>query len=656
MSRNLNAALTLILAAILFLSVNLLSNTVLHSARFDLTEDKLYTLSAGTLGVISKLDEPVRLQFFYSERLASEVPGAPAYGQRVNDMLREFEVNADGKLILEITDPEPFSETEERAASSGLQGMETAGGDKFFLGLIATNMVDGKEVIPFFTQDREQFLEYDITRLIAKLSNAKKPKVGVLTGLPLDIGKGGMESVMRGEIAPFVLYEQIREIYDVEMLAQQFTEINKNIDLLLIVQPRPLDDLTRYAIDQYVLRGGRVIAFTDPISEVAKPAGRTKNPLSSPESVSPPSSLPDLFKAWGVEMDPNHIVGDVTYGQRVTVDYLNEQREVAYVAWLGLPEEAFNKADPVTGDLRHVNMAMAGHLRKIDGAATTLTPLITSSDQSALIEAAMKLRRAPNPIDLLRDFKPDGGRYVLAARLAGPSKSAFSGPPPLPKDASPELLETYKSMPPYLAEAQQPINVIIVADSDLWDDRWWVETSEVRGQRVAVPRADNGNLVMAAIDNMTGSGDLISLRSRARTTRPFTVVQDLLHNAELRYLSVEQELKDELSQTERRLASMERPTAGAPKPEGGAGESFLSAEQTAEIVRARAEVLKTRKALREVQHSLRQDVDSLGAVLRFVNIGLMPLIVMLLALLLGRLRQMRRRSRSRQLQSRGEAA
>lgn len=647
MQRNAQAMLALVLVAVLFLAVNVLSNATLTAARFDLTQDRLYTLSQGTRNVLAKLTEPVRMQFFFSERLAKDVPGAQIYGQRVRDMLKEFEANSGGNLLLEIIDPAPFSEAEERAAALGMHGLATQQGDKFYLGLSAANMLDGVEAIPFFTQDREQFLEYDLTQLISKLSSAKKPKIGVLSGLPLDIGKGGIEAVMRGEIKPFMLYQQMRENFDVDMLAKQFADIDDSYNVVMIVHPQEMDVITRYAIDQYVLRGGRVIAFTDPVSEVAKPPSRSKNPLTSRESFSPSSAMPELYRAWGVEMDPNRIVADRSFGLRVMVDNLGEQQDTTYVAWLGLREASLQREDPVTGELSYVTMAMAGHLQKLKDATTQFTPLISSSTDAALIEATQKLRRAPNPIDLLRGFTPTGERYVMAARLSGDAVSAFpDGPPELPADAGPELAESYKSLRPHLAKSVQPINVIAVADTDLWDDNWWVEVSEYRGERIGVPTADNANLVMAAIDNMTGSGDLISLRSRSKSTRPFLVVQQLLRDAEARYLEEEERLKTELQTSEQRLAQMERPVAGAPLPDGGAGERLVTPEQEAEIQRAREQISQTRKALRNVQHSLRQDVEALQDRLRFINIALSPLLVGLAAVLLAQWRNRRRKARS----------
>ena len=649
MTRNFSAIAALLLAGTLFFAVNLLSNATLHSARFDLTEDRLFTLSAGTLNTLAKLDEPIRLRFFYSEKLANDIPGAQAYSQRVRDMLKEFEARADGKLILEIIDPQPFSEEEDEALALGIQGLETGGGDKFFLGLAATNMIDGQDTIPFFAQDREQFLEYDLTRLITKLSTSGLPKVGVLTGLPLDIGKGGVESMMRGNIKPFVLYEQMREFYDVTLLPKQFLQVDKGLDVLVIVHPDNLDLLTRYAIDQFVMRGGRVIAFTDPVSEVAKPPAKTKNPLASPDATSPSSELADLYQSWGIAMDENLVVGDRKNGLRVAVDYLGERQNVAYIAWLGLGETAFNAEDPVTADLSYMTFAMPGFLTPLEGATTRFTPLISSSADSGPIEATLMLRRAPNPVDLLRDFEPTAETYTIAARISGPAASAFpAGPPPLPDEADDVLRETYAALPAHVAQSQSPINVIAVADTDMWDDGWWVQSTDFRGQRITVPTADNGNFVLGAIENMAGSNDLISLRSRAKSNRPFTVVAELLANAESRYLAEEQRLEQELKQTEARLAQMERPNAGGmPPPDGGAGQSFLSSEQEQEIARARAQIAQTRSALREVQRSLREDVDNLAATLRFINIGLMPLIVAVAALLFGWIRRQRRKHRAR---------
>jgi len=390
---------------------------------------------------------------------------------------------------------------------------------------------------------------------------------------------------------------------------------------------------------------------------VGKPPSRTKNPLTSREAVSPASNMPELYRAWGIEMDPNRIVADRAFGQRVVVNNLGEEQDTTYVAWLGLREAALDRNDPVTGELRYIAMAMAGHLKKLPDATTRFTPLITSSTDAALIEATLMLRRAPNPIDMLRAFEPSGESYVMAARLSGDAVSAFpAGPPPLPKDASPELAQAYKNLRPHLASSQKPIEVIAVADTDMWDDNWWVEVSEYRGQQVAVPTSDNANLVIAAIENMTGSGELISLRSRSKSSRPFLVVQELMRAAESRYLEEEQRLKTELQATEQRLAQMQRHEPGMPKPDGGAGEEIVTPEQEAEIQRAREQIAQTRKALRTVQHSLRSDVEALQDRLRFINIALTPILVGAAAVLLAQWRNRRRKFRSRQWRETAETA
>ncbi|PKQ04058.1 MAG: ABC transporter, partial [Alphaproteobacteria bacterium HGW-Alphaproteobacteria-11] len=272
-SRSAYRIVMLVLLAVLFLAVNLFSNIVFRSARIDLTENRLYTLSEGTNEVVAKIEEPITLRFFYSERLANDYPRIRTYAGHVRDLLQEIRNRSDGQLRLEVIEPEPFSEQEDLAMSLGLKGAPTAQGDIIYFGLVGTNSVDGLEAIPFFTDEREQYLEYDIARMIQNLSRPARPVLGIVTNLPLDTGTGGLMSAMRGESLPFMIYEELRDRFELEYLEQQFKAVPSKIDVLMVAHPRELDEATLYAVDQFVMRGGRVLAFIDPHSEVSLTAG-----------------------------------------------------------------------------------------------------------------------------------------------------------------------------------------------------------------------------------------------------------------------------------------------------------------------------------------------------------------------------------------------
>ena len=611
--RRLYAVAALVLAAVVFMGVNMALDASVTTARLDLTQNGRFTLSDGTRHIIKNLKEPVTLRFYYSKQIAADYAQTRAYAARVRDMLGVYAALSHGKIILEEIDPQPYTPAEDAASSAGLTAVPTESGDTVYFGLVGTNRIDGREVIPYFSPERESLLEYDLSSLIYRLATPKKPKLAVLTALPLETGPGGMQALMQGRSRPNQIYRELGQNYDTQMLPQDFTSIPAGIDVLMIVQPGDLNAVQNYAIDQFVLKGGRVLAFVDPNSEMAQTSSGI-DPRMSPPAI---SMLPRLFQSWGVSFDTSKEVGDLKYAQPVRLS--QNGPAVRYPIWLHLTGDAFVGGDPVTATLQIVNLASAGALTPAKNATTKLTPLIRSSPNASLLDvAAAKLMQ---PDDLVNEVHPTGEPFTIAARISGPAKTSFPGGPP--EGAEGKLVASAKN-----------IDVIVVADTDIFTDDFWVRTQSLFGKQVNAPFANNDAFVLGAVDNLMGSSDLISLRTRATSDRPFTLVRELQARAEEQFQQQEEALKTKLTDTQQRLRELQQ-------GEGGDSVS-LTPKQQATIERFKREMIDTRTQLREVQHNLRKDIDTLGDVLAFFNIAFVPLLVAAFAVVLAWLRRRRR--------------
>jgi len=636
MSRSLYTALALALGVVIFLAANILAGAGLRNARFDLTANREFTLSPGTIKLMQSIEEPITLRLFYSAKTANSYLSVRSYAQRVRDLLSEYVTRARGKLILEVIEPEPFSPEEDRAAAAGLLAVPTNAGDTIYFGLEGTNTADGREVIPYFTAEREAFLEYDLTALIDKLNRLRKPVLGLISGIPLEAGPGGIQAVMAGRAQPYELYKELSSKFDIQFLDTDLSRVPQDVTVLMLVQPSALAPRALYAIDQFVLGGGHALVFVDPHSEMARQS-QTMSGTPPPS----PSALDPLLKAWGVAMPADKVVGDYTLSQRVLLGQGGSQRIVNYVVWLGLTNDAMNKHDPVSAEIDDLALGSAGALMPIEGATTTVMPLMTSTPNAMLVPVD-DIAYMPDPEALIRNFVPAGKPFVLGARITGKAKSAFpDGPPPEPKTDTPaaETDEKPEPLPPHLAQSSGDIDVIVIADTDLFDDQFWTQTQNVMGQAISVPIADNGDFVLNAVDNLMGSDALIGLRGRAVAERRFTLVDEIRRRAETRYLAQEERLRAKLAETERRLSELQQQGEG---PESRS--IIITPAQQAEIARFRTDIAQTRLALREVQHKLREDIDRLGMWLRVINIGLIPVLVGAVALVLvlvGRRRRAR---------------
>jgi ABC-type uncharacterized transport system involved in gliding motility auxiliary subunit len=630
LSRRTYTIVAIVLAAVIFVALNIAADATLTTTRLDLTANGQYTLAQGTKNIVRNLKEPIVLKFFFSKKSASDYATVTAYAAQVRDLLNEYAALSHGKIIVQELDPQPFSEAEDQAQANGLTAAPTQSGDPVYFGLVGTNTIDGKETIGFFNQERAPYLEYDLSSLIYRLAHPKKPKLALLSSLPLQAGPGGMMAMLQGRARPYILYQQLTQTYDLQTLQLGNFSIPANTDLLLIVHPAPLSDTQLYAIDQFVLRGGRALVLVDPNSEIAAAASQGFQRSAG----ATPSDLPTLFKAWGIGYDPEKVVADRDLAQPVQT---NDPRQPvqAYPAWLHLTGDQFNRRDQVTANLKTMNLASAGALKPLKGATTTFTPLLSSSSDAALLDA-IPVRMGAAPEQLMNEIVATGRPFTLAARLSGPAKTAFPKGPPV--DAAQKKPAPAKQ-PPQVSASEAGINVIVLADSDVFDDRFWVRLQTLYGRQVGVPFSDNAAFVLNAVENLTGSGDLISLRTRATNDRPFTAVQKLREQAQAKFQQQAQALQQKLSDTQERLRGLQQ---GAATPGKGSNAAGLSAGQQREIQRFQQEAMDTRTKLREVQRNLRSSIDRLGDVLSFVNIALVPLLVALFAIVLAVVRRRRR--------------
>jgi ABC-type uncharacterized transport system involved in gliding motility auxiliary subunit len=529
------------------------------------------------------------------------------------------------------------------------------GGEQVYFGLAGSNTTDDEEMIAFFQPEREPFLEYDLTRLVYKLARPNKRTVGLITTLPMEGDM--MMAQMQGQMPQsWAVLDQIRQFFTVRPLGTDLDEIAADVDVLMLVHPAGLSDKTKFAIDQYVLKGGKALVFVDPYSETTAFRAQASMMRGMPPQggANPTSDLEPLLAKWGVKMDTQSVVGDRRYARRVNAGGGSRMQAADYIAWVSLPAEATNRTDPVTAEVQRLNLATAGILEPTEGAKTKFEPLVSSSTQSMHVPVSkISTMGTPDILGILRAFKTEGKALTIAARVSGPAETAYpDGAPQAAAEAKPETPAVAAATPPAASAAQAAetpkkdavkqgdVNLIVVADSDMLDDRFWVQTQQFFGQRVAVPSANNADFVVNALDNLTASTALISLRSRGISDRPFTLVRALQQDAESQFRVKEQELQDKVKETEKKLAELR----GASK-EGGP--PVVTPEQAREIENFRGQLLQTRGELRDVQRALRQDIDRLQASIRFVNIGLIPLVVAVVAMVLGILRLRRRRRASR---------
>jgi ABC-type uncharacterized transport system involved in gliding motility auxiliary subunit len=608
-------AIGLLVGLVLFFALNVLANAVLRSWRIDLTEDKLFTLTQGTKTIARGVKETIRLKLFVSREQVENFPSVASYARRVEELLEEYERISGGMIELSVIDPEPYSEAESEAVEAGLGAVPTGVGlDKIYFGLVATNAVGDKELVRFFDPGQERFLEYEISRIVYALDNPKKTVVGVLSSLPL--GGGGFNP-MTGQGSPrWPALSFLDTLFETRMLADGLEQIPDDVDVLWIVHPKGFSDATRYALDHFVLGGGKTIVCLDAWCDSDTAGDDPSNPYAG-MSADKRSDLPGLLEAWGVELVPGRIAAD----RKNALLVRSRTEEWPMIVWIGLGPDEFDQDDAVTSRLGEVRLATAGILRPAAGATTTLTPLLMTSEDSMDVDQGAVQFRA-DARQMLADFVPRHERYTLGARVTGPAQTAFP-------DGKPNAEEG--------AAAEQrtagDVSLVVIADVDFLHDRFWLQQTMFG----PIKQADNGDLIVNAVENLAGGNDLIGIRGRAGFARPFERVEEIRRAAEERYLDEEKRLQARLKAADDRIGELLQ--------QQDPGSLILTPEIEAELQKSYDEKAQTNLQMRDVQYNLKKDIRRLGAKLKWINIGLLPALITLTAVALGTAGRRRRTKR-----------
>ncbi len=612
---------------VLLIAVNVISKAV--NFRGDLTEENIYTLSDGTRQILKKMDTAVTIRFYYSKEAAQMPVNLKSYAGRVEDLLKEYREGADGNIVLQKFNPTPDSDAEDSARLDGVYGQNVGGlggGEKIYLGL-AVSCLDENVALPFLSPERENLLEYDLTRAIYRVQNSEKPVLGVMSSLPVMGGPPAnpmMAMQGRGkQTPPWMLIAELKRDFDVRKVETTIENVADDIDVLMLIHATKLSDKALFAIDQFVLRGGRLLAFVDPMSMVES---QNRSPQMQ-QMYMPPgaSTLGKLFDAWGVEFVTEKLLADSGYMAKVSTR--NGPQSMPLV--LTLTKSAVNADDPATSQLENLLYVYGGCFKGDGAKGLDKTVLLSSSEDSQQVEKFMAQMPAKQ---ILRDFKPSGKRQQLAVRLTGKFKTAF--PDGKPADDAGKDKKSAESKDGTLAESVKDGAVVLIGDSDMAYDHFCVRKQNFFGQEVSSPMNDNFSFFQNLVEQLSGDNNLIGIRSRGVSSRPFDVVRKMQDEAENRYKHQIQALEDDVADAQRKINEMQREKSKDQR-------YILSAEQKETIDRLRQQEAKRKKELKEVRKSFRRDIDSLENRLKWTNIALMPLLVSLGGIMLAMIKRRR---------------
>ena len=621
---------SVVLLLVCLVAVNLMAH--FFPLRYDLTEERLYTISEGSRKILAGLTDPVRINFYYSKNNSELPTNLKIYAQRVQELLEEYVALSKGMVVLKILVPKPDTDEEEWAQKYGIKPITLPSGNTVYFGAVIS-MLDQEMLLPYFDQRRENFLEYDISQAIQKVGSTSTSKVGLLSVLNLQGGR----SMIPGQppAQKWVFLNELEKSVTVENLALTIEEIPDDINLLIILHPRSFNQRLKYAVDQYVLRGGRLVVLLDPNARIdmTSPA----NQFGQQPQLS--SDLPELLKQWGVDYDVAKVVGDRLHATQVNTG----QGVMSFPMWMTFRSDSLDQKHPITVQLENLLFVEAGSLKKAADSKTEFTPLLSLSAKSGLIDT-FQLRFAA-PDQLSRDMKVDGEAKAVMAITTGIFSSAFPNGQPVKEKKNPEASaagkESEEETPlkhPHLLEAAELNSILLFSDVDFLSDQFSVQKLNFLGQTIIQPRNDNLNLMLNAAEHLSGNEALMSIRSRGRFSRPFTRLLAMQQQAQFRHQTEEKLLLSQLEEVQQRLNSLLE-SAG----EQGQSEVILPKEVQVEIEKFREEERQTRRKLREVRKILRQDIERLGQGLLLLNMLLVPLIVGIIGLIVYRFRTRRRR-------------
>jgi len=607
----------------ILVAINLIASAA--KARVDLTQEKAYTLSAGTRDILKKLDTPIRVRFYCSQppEATAETVLLRGYARQIEDLLTEYKQAAKGKLIVERLNPEPDSDAEDSARLDGVEGAMLSNGEKFYLGLAAIQL-DQKQTIPFFDPRKERLLEYDISRAISRVGTPEKPVVGIMSPLPV-FGMPANPMMMRmgqqGGQEPWVIINELKNDFTVRNVGMDVDKIDDDVKVLVLIHPREISDKAQYAIDQFVLRGGKMIAFLDALPFVIDTKEQNQMFGAIPNSG---SNLEKLLKAWGLKLDTAKVVADLNFKVQLAGRGGRPQEAPAF---LSITKEGINKDDVLTSQIDNVWLPFAGSFSgtPVDGLKETV--LLHSTKDSQLVDGFMANIAGEAT---MKEFKPSGTEYALAVRLNGKFKTAFPEGKPAEKKEDPakpdekkdEKKDADKKEPDNsLKESQKETQVILVGDADMLSDR--VALQPIQSFFGTMYQPANGNFAFAqnAIEQLTGDVALINVRSRATLNRPFTRINDLETKANVQFQSKIKALEEGRAEAQRKIGDLQQ--AKKDKDQ----RFILSPEQQAELVKLREQEVKTSKDLKQVQKDLRKEVVSLESRLKVINIAAVPALV-----------------------------
>jgi ABC-type uncharacterized transport system involved in gliding motility auxiliary subunit len=590
-----------LLVLVILVLVNILfSKTTL---RWDATEDKLYSLSQGTRTILSDLQQDVVVKVFYSKHVVNTPSHIKTFAQRVIDFLSEYEYFGKGKIAIEIYDPKPDSEEEEWAIKYGMKSISLPTGEKVYLGLVAL-AADQEATIAFIDPTQETRLEYDLTRIITRVQTAERLKIAVFSGLPV-FGRPPMGMASQPGTEPWFFIEELKKTYDLINVQPDADSIDATADLLILFHPKNMSDTMAFAVDQYLLGGGNLIVYADPLSLLDDPR------------MGPGGSIPEkLFTSWGIRMAAGKAVADYTFTTRLR----NRNNQVEEnPMWLSPRAPAFSVDNLITANLETMLLPVAGSIETVSDAPYTVEALVQSSPNNAEVDAFshnMDVRA------IRRDFKPSGTARSLAVRITGKFKTAFPDgkPAPVPTAGEETTQTDITDSQGALAEGRTESAIIVVADSDLLYDGYYLSQQNLLGFTISNIFNDNLNFLLNACEMLTGNPALIGIRSRGTFERPFTRVQELERKAQDRWLDQEQALVRQVEATNEKLRLLEQ-------QKDASQQAILSAEQEQEIARFQEEKLKINKELKTVRRNLRSEIEQLGTTIKFLNIFLVPLLV-----------------------------